>query len=193
MFSRGKTTKQASLSVAAGGMLAITMLTALPGLLSAREPSGELLMQVTRDSEQRSVVSFKTTDPDAQGATVATFVFSSPKGFLGPSNNPSDQSGFSNTEKTLFGVNYQPATKSSFVYLFLKTRAGDLLYMKGINPRVARLLRKPWSECARSFLRIESISGRRLSLQTADFSGSSRKSLRFSVDVSSEGSIRPLK
>ena len=193
MLPRGKKTKQARLSIAAAGMLAITILTAIPGLLPAREPSGALLMLVTRDSEQRSVVSFKTTNPDAQGATVAAFVFSSPKGFLGPSNNPSDQSGFSNMEKTLFGVNYQPATKSSFVYLFLKTKAGDLLYMKSINPRVAQLLRKPWSESARSFLRIESISGRRVSLQTADFSGSSRMSLKFSVDVSSEGSIRSAK
>jgi hypothetical protein len=36
------------------------------------------------------------------------------KGFLGPSENPSDQGGFTNTDKTLIAVNLQPVTKSSF-------------------------------------------------------------------------------
>jgi hypothetical protein len=36
-----------------------------------------------------------------------------PKDFAGPSSNPSDQDGFTNAENALFGVNYQPVTKSS--------------------------------------------------------------------------------
>lgn len=167
----------------------VVWVIAIPVLLAAQEPSGDLSMLVTQDSEHRTVVSFKTTSSDEQVNVVAAFIFGSPKGLLGPSTNPSDQNGFSNTEKSLFGVNYQPATKSSFVYLFSKTKAGDLLYIRNINSRIARLLPKPWSETAQWFLRIESISDRRLNLQTVDFSGSSRQSSEFSVDVSSEGLI----
>jgi hypothetical protein len=181
---------QPRLSVKARRLIGFAVLTALPILLSAQEPSGDLSMLVTQDSERRSVVSFKTTYSDEQGEIVAAFVFSSPKGFLGPSNNPADQNGFRNTDKTLFGINYQPVTKSSFVYLFSKTKAGDLLYMKDINPRIARLLPKRWSETVQSFLRLEKILGRRLILQTVDFSGNARKSLEFSANVTSEGLIR---
>ena len=171
-------------------LLAIAVLTLLPVLLFAQEPSVDLSMLVTQDSEHRSVVSFRTTYSDEQGEIIASFFFNSPKGFLGPSKDPSDQNGFSNTAKTLFGVNYQPATKSSFVYLFSKTKAGDLLYLRNINPRVALQLPKPWSDTASSFLRIESIVGRSVNLETVDFSRNSRPSFAFSLDVSSGGLIR---
>ena len=141
-------------------------------------------MHVAKDSEGRNVVSFYE-----QGNVVATFVFNSPKGFLGPTSNPSDQSGFTNTENNLFGVNYQPVTKSSFVYLFSKTKVGDLVYMRNINSRVARFLPVRWSENAQEFLRIERISGRKLNLQTVDFSGASRQTFEFSLNVSGDGSI----
>jgi hypothetical protein len=189
MLPRGKLASRTRSSLKTTGLLVIAALTLLQVLLSAQESSDDLSMLVTQDPERRTVVSFKTTNSDEQGDVVASFVFNSPKGLLGSSNNPSAQDGFRNTEKTLFAVNYQPATKSSFVYLFSKTKAGDLLYIRDINPRVARLLPKPWSDTAQFFLRIESISGRRLNLQTVGFSGSSRQSSEFSVDVSSEGLI----
>jgi hypothetical protein len=171
-------------------LLTIAVLTVLAAFSFAQEPNTNLSMQVTLDSEHRSVVTFRTTYSDEQGDLLASFFFNSPKGFLGPSKSPSDQNGFNNTEKTLFGVNYQPATKSSFVYLFSKTKAADLLYLRNINPRVALLLSKPWSDTASSFLRIESIVGRRVNLQTVDFSKNSRPSFEFSLYVSSEGLIR---
>jgi hypothetical protein len=177
-------------SAVKAGLLTIAVLTVLAVLLFAQEPNGNLSMLVTQDSEHRSVVSFRTTYSDEQGEILAAFYFNSPKGFLGPSKDPSDQNGFSNVEKTLFGVNYQPATKSSFVYLFSKTKAADLLYLRDINPRVTRLLPKPWSDTASSFLRIESIVGRSVNLQTVDFSKDSRPSFEFSLEVSSEGWIR---
>ena len=189
MLSGSKPTRRTRSSVKAG-LLTIAVLTILPALSPAQEPNGNFSMLVTQDSEHRSVVSFRTTYSDEQGEILASFFFNSPKGFLGPSKNPSDQTGFSNTEKTLFGVNYQPATKSSFVYLFSKTKAADLLYLRNINPRVTLLLPKPWSDMASSFLRIESIVGRSVNLQTVDFSRNSRPSFKFSLDVSSEGLIR---
>jgi len=153
-LSRSNLTRRTRSSVKAMRLLTIAVLTVFPVLLFAQEPNGNLSMLVTQDSEHRRVVSFTTTYSDEQGEVLAAFFFNSPKGFLGPSKNPSDQSGFSSTEKTLFGVNYQPATKSSFVYLFSKTKAADLLYLRNINSRVTLLLPKPWSDTASSFLRI---------------------------------------
>jgi hypothetical protein len=162
---------------------------AIPGRLSAQGSSGGLSMHVAQDSEGRNVVTFSILGFDGQDDVLAAFTFSSAKGFLGSSSNPSDQSGFANADKTLFGVNYQPVTKSSFVHLFFVTKTGDLLYMNNINSRVARLLPEQWSESAREFLRIERISGRKLNLQTVDFSGASRQMFEFSVNVSGDGSI----
>jgi hypothetical protein len=189
MFRRGKVTERTPSSVRAVGLLAFAALAVLPALSFAQAPNADLSMLVTRDSQNRSVVSFRMNYADEQGEIVASFFFNSFKGFLGPSNNPSDQNGFGNTEKTLFGVNYQPATKSSLVYLFSKSKAGDLLYINDINPRVALLLPQRWSESAKGFLRIESILGRRVNLQTVDFSKSSRQSFKFSISVGSAGLI----
>jgi hypothetical protein len=47
------------------------------------------------------------------------YVFASEKGFLGPSSDPTDQSGFANRENTVFGLSYEPVTKACFVKLFL--------------------------------------------------------------------------
>jgi len=189
MFPRTKVTERTRSSVKAVRLLAFAVFAVLPALSFAQAPNADLSMLVTRDSQNRGVVSFRMNYDDEQGEVVASFFFNSPKGFLGPSDNPSDQNGFSNAEKTLFGVNYQPATKSSLVYLFSKTKAGDILYMNDINPRVARLLPQRWSESAKGFLRIENISGRRVNLQTVDFSGSSRQSLKFSINIGSGGLI----
>jgi hypothetical protein len=189
MFPRGKVTQRSWSSVKDVRLLAFAVLAVLPALSFAQVPTTDLSMLVTRDSQNRSVVSFRMNYADEQGGLVASFFFDSPKGLLGPSNNPSDQSGFGNTEKTLFGVNYQPATKSSLVYLFSKTKAGDLLYIRDINPRVARLLPRRWSESVKGFLRIENILGRRVNLQAVDFSGNARQSFKFSINVGSGGSI----
>ena len=75
------------------------------------------------------------------GSLSAVFDFGGTKGFLGPSENPSDQGGFTNTDKTLIAVNHQPVTKSSYAHLFLRSPAGDLTLLNNVNGRVPGSLR----------------------------------------------------
>ena len=118
------------------------------------------------------VVSFKMPLSDEEGGEVqATFEFGTTKGFLGPSTDPSSQDGFSNTDHTLFAVNNQPMTKSSFVHFFLRSSNGDFIFLNNVNETVAQLLQGKFSDSAAGFLRVESIDGRKVHLQTVDFSG----------------------
>jgi len=117
------------------------------------------------------------------------YVFASEKGFLGPSSNPTDQSGFANKENTVFGVSYEPVTKACFVKLFLLNASGTLVFVNNVNTRAARLLPSPWAERAREFLRIERIVGRRVYLQITDFSTGSRPTHNFSVLVAPDGAL----
>lgn len=75
--------------------------------------------------------------------------FPEPRRLLGPSTNSSDQRGFQNEESTLFGINH--------------------MQVNDVNERVAKFLDEPFSSTALSFLRIESISGTTVRLQTVDF------------------------
>lgn len=141
----------------------------------------------------RGWVKFVVPLTDDEHQLSVSFDFGVTKGFLGPSSNPSDQSGFSNADQSIVGVNHQPVTKSSYVHLFLTNPDGDLTYLKGVNGRISRLLDGKWAENAKYFLRIESIIGRVISLQTVDFSTSEREYLNLSVTVSPEGTFSLLK
>jgi hypothetical protein len=90
------------------------------------------------------------------------------KGLLGPSTNPSDQRGFHNEENTLFGINHQPCTKASDTHFFVLAH-GNCIFINDVNSQVARLLDEPFATSALYFLRIESISGTTVRLQTVDF------------------------
>jgi hypothetical protein len=99
----------------------------------------------------------------------ATFDFGITKGFLGASSNP-DQDSFVNADGTIIAINHIPATKSSFVHIWLRLSDGDLLFLNNVNERIARLLRGRFAETAKDFLRVERIVGRKILLQTTDFS-----------------------
>jgi hypothetical protein len=90
------------------------------------------------------------------------------KGLLGPSTNPSDQRGFHNEENTLFGINHQPCTKASDTHFFVLAHE-NCIFINDVNSQVARLLDEPFATSALYFLRIESISGTTVRLQTVDF------------------------
>ena len=51
-----------------------------------------------------------TASSDDQDVLTTQYIFQSEKGFLGPSSNPSDQSGFANQDNSVFGVSYEPVT-----------------------------------------------------------------------------------
>jgi hypothetical protein len=117
------------------------------------------------------------------------YVFASEKGFLGPSSDPTDQSGFANRENTVFGVSYEPVTKACFVKLFLLNPSGTLVFVNNVNARAAKLLPQRWAANAREFLRIEKIVGHRVYLQTVDFSTGARPTHNFSVLVAPDGTL----
>ena len=165
-------------------LLILTMLIS-SALLSVAQDG----IRVGRTDDGRAVAAFTVPLSEDEGSLSAVFDFGATKGFLGPSENPSDQGGFTNADKTLIAVNHQPVTKSSYVHLFLRSPAGDLTFLNNVNGRAARLLKEPWSETAKHFLRVERISGRNVTLQTVDFTRASREKYEFTITVSPSGTI----
>src|SRR6516164_317401 len=108
------------------------------------------------------------TDPD-QGPASCSFTFQTAKGLLGPSSNPTDQSGFANSAQDLFAITVEPATKAAFVHFFLTSAKGNVIFVNDVNARVAKLLSPPWRSDAKGFLRVETIQGRKVELSTTDF------------------------
>jgi hypothetical protein len=113
-------------------------------------------------------------------------------GLSAPVPTPARQQALSNSDATLIAVNHQPATKSSYVYLFLRSFNGDLM-MSPINTRVAQLLKGHWGEAAKSFLRVESISGCHIQLQILDFAYAPADRYNVTIDVRPDGSLAPVK
>jgi hypothetical protein len=130
-----------------------------------------------------------TASSDNQDELNTQYIFQSEKGFLGPSSNPTDQSGFANQDNSVFGVSYEPVTKACFVKLFLLNPSGTLVLVNNVNTRAAKFLPHRWAENAREFLRIEKIVGRRVYLQTTDFATGERPNFNFSVIVTRDGTL----
>ena len=159
-----------------------------PGKLTST--MSNLVFQTGRNSDGKPTVTIRLqASGDNQDTLINEYVFASEKGFLGPSSNPTDQSGFANEENTVFGVSYEPVTKACFVKLFLLNESGTLVFVNNVNTRAAKLLPARWAENAREFLRIESIVGRRVDLQTVDFSTGARPTHDFTVLVSPDGTL----
>jgi hypothetical protein len=126
------------------------------------------LMKVFRDKDHKLIISFQGAEFTDGGKLTARLDLGCLKGLLGPSTNPSDQRGFHNEENTLFGINHQPCTKASRVHFFVLMGANFVL-INDVNARVARFFGEPFSRAELGFLRIESISGTTVRLQTVDF------------------------
>jgi hypothetical protein len=129
------------------------------------------------------------TDPEA-GPVSCSFTFQTAKGLLGPSSNPTDQSGFMNSAQDLFAVTVEPATKAAFVHLFLTSVKGNVVFVNNVNARVAKLLSQPWKDDARGFLRVETIQGRKVELSTTDFAHAPFQTHTFWVTVGATGKVR---
>jgi len=159
-------------------------------LLRAQAPAFPGTFQTGRNSDGKPTVTIRLqASGDNEDVLTDVFVFSSEKGFLGSSSDPTDQSGFTNREHTIFGVSYEPVTKACFVKLFLLNASGTLVFVNNVNARAAKLLPAPWAGNAREFLRIEKIVGRRVYLQTVDFSTGARPVHNFSVLVAPDGTL----
>jgi hypothetical protein len=142
------------------------------------------LMKVFRDRDQHLIISFQGAEFTGYGKLTAQLDLGAGKGLLGPSTNSSDQRGFHNEDNTLFGVNKMPCTKASNVHFFVLTHR-NFIIINDVNERVARFFDEPFSTAALEFLRIESISGTTVRLQTVDFRASGpypQKELLVNVD-----------
>jgi hypothetical protein len=159
-------------------------------LLQAQASVSSKIFQTGRNSDGKPIVTIRLqTSADNEDELTNVYVFASEKGFLGPSSDPTDQSGFANREHTVFGVSYEPVTKACFVKLFLLNASGTLVFVNNVNTRAAKLLPARWAANAREFLRIEKIVGRRVYLQTVDFSTGARPTHSFSVLVAPDGTL----
>lgn len=159
-------------------------------LLQAQSPASSKIFQTGRNSDGKPIVTIRLqASGDKEDELTNVYIFASEKGFLGPSSNPTDQSGFANKENTVFGVSYEPVTKACFVKLFLLNASGTLVFVNNMNTRAAELLPAPWAERAREFLRIEYIVGRYVYLQTVDFSTGARPTHNFRVLVAPNGTL----
>lgn len=128
------------------------------------------------------------TDPEA-GPVSCSFTFQTAKGLLGPSSNPTDQSGFANSTRDLFAVTVGPVTKAAFVHFFLTSAKGNVVLVNDVNARVAKLLSPPWKDDAKGFLRVETIQERKVELSTTDFAHAPFQTHTFWVNVSASGKV----
>jgi len=134
-------------------------------------------------------LALSATDPET-GPVSSSFTFQTAKGLLGPSSNPTDQSGFANSAQDLFAVTVEPATKAAFVHFFLTSAKGNVIFVNDVNARVAKLLSPPWKDDAKGFLRVETIQERRVELSTTDFAHAPFQTHTFWVTVGATGKVR---
>jgi hypothetical protein len=153
----------------------------------------EDIMSIRQLDGGETVLSFtvSATQEGEDRSVIAGFTLPAGKGLLGPSSDPGAQSGFQNEEKTVFGVNHQPETKSSYVYLVLKRPHGELLFVSNVNETVAKLVAQKLALHVHSFLRIEEIVGRKIHFQTVDFGSPSRPSFDFWITLDETGQMKP--
>ncbi len=123
------------------------------------------------------------------GAVICSFTFQTAKGLLGPSSDPTSQSGFANSAKNLFAVTVEPATKAAFVHFFLTSAKGNAILVSDVNARVAKLLSSPWKSDAKEFLRVETIQGRKVKLETIDYARAPFQTHTFWVTVDTIGGV----
>lgn len=133
-------------------------------------------------------LALSATDPET-GPVSSSFTFQTAKGLLGPSSNPTDQSGFANSAQDLFAVTVEPATKAAFVHFFLTSGKGNVVFVNDVNARVAKLLSPPWKDDAKGFLRVETIQERKVELSTTDFAHAPFQTHTFWVTVGGTGKV----
>ena len=133
-------------------------------------------------------LALSATDPET-GPVSSSFTFQTAKGLLGPSSNPTDQSGFANSAQDLFAVTVEPATKAAFVHFFLTSAKGNVVFANDVNARVAKLLSPPWKDDAKGFLRVETIQERKVELSTTDFAHAPFQTHTFWVTVGATGKV----
>ncbi len=146
-------------------------------------------MTISSNAGQLTVKLALPTDNTEVRPVSCSFTFQRGKGLLGPSSDPTSQSGFENSTKDLFAITIQPVTKAAFVHFFLTSAQGNVILVSDVNARVAKLLSSPWKSDAEGFLRVEAIQGRKVKLETTDFEVVPRQRHTFWVTVDAMGGV----
>jgi hypothetical protein len=160
-------------------------------LLSASETgfADSGAMTVFRDKDHNLIIKLQGLEFKTGGKLMARLNFGCTKGLLGPSTNSSDQRGFQNEENTLFGINHMQLRRMSRVHLFVSV-GENFIIVNDVNERVAKFLNESFSLTALRFLRIQSISGTTVRLQTIDFGeGPPHPEKELWVNVDKDGGI----
>ena len=147
-------------------------------------------MTISSNPGQDITITLALSPTNAEaGPVTCSFTFQTTKGLLGPSSNPTDQSGFANSAQDFFAVTVEPATKAAFVHFFLTSAKGKVVFVDDVNARVAKLLSPPWKSDAKGFLRVETIQGRKVELSTTDFAHAPFQTHTFWITVGPTGKV----
>lgn len=146
----------------------------------------EEVPRIQRTEDGRSLLTIPIIAPREIDFTSykATFDFGETKG-LGGENTP-----VVNQDKSLIAVTNYPATKTSYVHLFIRQPNGDLTVIHSFNGRAMKLLKDRWAKAVQYRLEVRSISGHIMQLSVFDYTrGNEADEHRFAVSVSKNGNL----
>ena len=96
-----------------------------------------------------------------------------------------------NEDKSFIAVTNYPATKTSYVHLFIRHPNGDLTAVNSFNEQAARLLKGRWADAATYRLEAVSMSGRIIQLKVFNYlHGNEAEEHSFKVSVSENGTLK---
>jgi hypothetical protein len=176
-------------------VLGLVLLSALapPSPASAQNanaaPAGAADIQTRQTADGHAVVSFPIDvlrGSDLDDTVEVTFDFGdSTKGLDKP---------VVNEDKSIIAVTNYPATKTSYVSLFLRNGGGDLIAINGLNLRVGKFINARWATAAQSRLAVKSISGRVLTLAAFDYTqGNQAEEYDFKIAAAADGTLTLVK
>jgi hypothetical protein len=165
---------------------ALSLASAASAQSAGTEGPDDAVIGVRRTEDGRSILSIPISIPRGTDVDTlqATFDFGQTKG-LGRDDVP-----VVNQDKSLIAVTNYPATKTSYVHLFMRHSNGDLTAINSFNLRVAKLLEGRWAKAAEYRLEATSISGRIVQLSVFDFiRGNESEEHRLEVSVGMDGTL----
>ena len=175
------------MNMRAAYLSAILLLGVLsPASAQSAPDADDTAMRIQRTEDGRSLLSFPVNPRKENEFSDfrATFDFGMTKG-LGQDDQPVD-----NQDKSLIAVTNFPATKTSYVHLFMRQPNGDLTVINTVNLRAAKLLTGRWAKAAEYRLAATAIAGRVMQLSVFDYvRGNEAEEHRFKVSVGADGTL----
>jgi hypothetical protein len=173
----------------AGLLLSVSLMSpALAQTAPADTPNDPAAVSVRQTDDGHGVLSFSLSIPRGAGGDAdtlqATFDFGDTKG-LGRDGKP-----VVNQDKSLIAITNYPATKTSYVHLFVRHPNGDLIAVNSVNQRVVKFLTGRWAKAAEYRLEATAITGRVMALSVFDYvKGNEAEEHRLKVSVGADGTL----